>query len=128
MRRTIAAMAMAMALTLGGSGTVLAHDAGYKTESSFGFFSGSPDAFLGDISSSNRACEPKRSVKVFLKTPGRDKLIGADRSDAGGQWIIETPSAASARYYAKVAKRRLPGSSAHNHLCKQYRSSALAFG
>jgi len=126
MRRTI--MALALALTMGGAGTAAAHDASFRTASSFGFFAGSPDAFLGDVSSPSRDCEVDRKVKVFLKKPGRDQLIGADRSDAGGQWLIETANAASAKYYAKIAERKLASTAAHDHVCRQYRSSTLPFG
>lgn len=107
-----------------------AHRAGYSTSSSFGYSSGTttvPDAFLGQVSSSESACVRRRKAVVFRKRRGRDARVGADRTSSTGQWIIEKRRVRPGRYYLKVAKKRLRAGS-HRHTCSAYRSSTLPMG
>ena len=60
-------------------------------------------AFHGSVKSSRSSCTANRTVKLFRKKPGPDKLLGTDTSNAGGKWSIPigkrlTPGS----YYAKA--------------------------
>jgi hypothetical protein len=125
MRRLVVAQLAVAAMLLAGPGTASAHDASFKTETSFGFYNGTPDAFLGEVSSPKAACERGRVVKVFRQRPGPDRLIGAIRSDSYAQWTVERTVPAG-KYYAKVLKKRIAPRS-HRHVCRAYRSSTLPF-
>ena len=127
-RALLLASVLAATTVVGASAATLAsaHTTRFSTATSFGFFSGSPNAILGDISSSNSACEPRRRVKVFRRQRGPDRLIGRARSNSGGQWELERGRFRRARYYAKVVKKNI-GSGRHKHLCRAYRTSALRF-
>lgn len=60
-------------------------------------------AFHGSLKSSKANCTTSRTVKLFRKKPGPDKLLGTDASNANGKWSIPigkrlTPGS----YYAKA--------------------------
>jgi hypothetical protein len=60
-------------------------------------------AFHGKLQSSGSACTSNRTVKLFRKKSGPDKLLGTDRSSAQAKWSIPigkrlTPGS----YYAKA--------------------------
>jgi hypothetical protein len=60
-------------------------------------------AFHGKLKSRRSSCATGRRVKLFRKKPGRDKLLGTDRSNAKGRWSIPIGKLASgAAYYAKA--------------------------
>jgi hypothetical protein len=96
----------------------------FSTSTSFGFFSGTPDAFLGQIGSNNNRCRAGRIVKVFKERGRRDRLIGRDRASSTGLWEIEK-NVGRARYYALVPKKRINGG---RNVCRRYKSSTLLFG
>ena len=99
----------------------------FTTTTSFGFFFGSPDAFLGQVSSNNNAnCRKHRLVKVFRKLSSGQRQVGRDVANATGQWEINLADVPAARYYALVPKKSFgPG---RRHACRAYRSSILNFG
>jgi hypothetical protein len=97
----------------------------FSTSTSFGFYDGSPDAFLGQVASNNPArCRSGRLVKVFRKRSRNDRLVGRDRAGATGQWIVEG-NFASGRYYALVPRKRFGAN--NRHTCRAYRTSVLGF-
>jgi hypothetical protein len=97
----------------------------FSTSSSFGFFSGTPDAFLGEISSNNKPkCRKGRLVKVFRERGRRDTFIGRDRASSTGQWIVEK-TVPSGRYYALIPKKRFGPNGRNN--CRRYKSTTLRF-
>lgn len=98
----------------------------FSTTSSFGFFGGSPDAFLGQVQSNNNRCRAARMVKVFRENGRNDRLMGRDRANATGQWEINIANVPSARYYALIPKKKF-GPNGRN-LCRKYKSSTLSFG
>jgi hypothetical protein len=107
-----------------------AHRASYSTSSSFGYSAGTttvPDAFLGQVSSSEPACVKGRQAVVFRKRRGRDARVGADRTSSTGQWIVEKRRVRRGKYYLKVSVKRLRAGT-HRHTCKAYRSSTLPLG
>jgi hypothetical protein len=69
-------------------------------------------AFHGSLKSSKGACRTNRTVQLFRKKPGADKLLGADKSNAKGEWSIPLGKklTSGSSYYAKTpAKGRCGG-------------------
>lgn len=60
-------------------------------------------AFHGKVKSDKSSCATNRTVKLFRKKPGPDKLLGSDKSDAKAKWSIPIGrKPASGSYYAKA--------------------------
>jgi hypothetical protein len=115
---------LATALAALALGAATAHGASYRSATSFGFFAGSPDAFLGQVSSPHRGCVSGRLVKVYRVVPrGGARVFGTARGSSTGQWKVERADVPRARYYVVVPARR-----AGRHTCREYRSSTLLFG
>jgi hypothetical protein len=78
-------------------------------------------AFHGKLKSRKGACTKRRTVKLFRKRPGPDRLLGVDKSSAKGRWSIpignRLPSGAS--YYAKAPAKGK---------CKPDKSGVLTIG
>ncbi len=98
----------------------------WSTATSFGFYSGSPDAFLGQVASNNDQCRSGRLVKLYRERGSRDRLIGRDRAGSTGQWEIERGTFVLARYYALIPRKKFGPQG--RHTCRQYKSSTLRFG
>ena len=113
-----------MLLALFAFGQARAEARTFSTSSSFGFFSGSPDAFLGQVASNNNRCRAGRVVKVFRERGRRDTLIGRDRASSTGQWIVER-NVPPARYYALIPRKPINGG---RNVCRRYKTSTLPFG
>ena len=60
-------------------------------------------AFNGTVQSS-AACKKDRTVKLYRVKPGPDKLLGTDKTDSKGKWLIPS-KLKSGNYYAKSPKR-----------------------
>lgn len=103
------------------------HARTFSTATSFGFFAGTPDAFLGQVESNNKPnCRRHRLVKVFRTTGGGGRLVGRDRANATGQWEINLANVPAAHYYALVPRKTFGPRG--RHTCRAYRSSTLSFG
>ena len=76
-------------------------------------------AFHGKLKSRRSACATNRTVKLFRKKPGRDKLLGTDKSDAKAKWSIRIRLKSGASYYAKAPAK---GN------CKAAKSKVLSIG
>lgn len=78
-------------------------------------------AFHGTLKSPTRACTHSRSVKLFRKVAGPDKLVGVDKSNSRAEWAVliggKLPHGAS--YYAKA-----PGT----RRCRAAKSKVLSLG
>lgn len=72
-------------------------------------------AFHGKLRSSRNACATNRTVKLYRKKPGPDKLLGTDRSNGKAKWAIPV-GLRSGTYYAKAPAK---GN------CKSARSKSL---
>ena len=60
-------------------------------------------AFHGSLKSSKGSCTTNRTVKLFRKKSGPDKLLGTDTSNASGKWSIPIgKKLTSGSYYAKA--------------------------
>jgi hypothetical protein len=60
-------------------------------------------AFNGKVQSSKAACTKDRKVKLYRVKAGPDKLLGTDRTDDKGKWLIPA-KLKSGDYYAKAPK------------------------
>lgn len=58
-------------------------------------------AFHGKLKSAKSACATGRTVKLYRKKSGADKLLGTDKSNAKAKWSIPT-RLTSGSYYAKA--------------------------
>lgn len=122
---TVAATALGLVALAAPQAQARATPDNYSTSTSFGFYAGSPDAFLGQVASNNNRCRAGRMVKVFRERGRRDQLVGRDRASSTGQWEIEL-NVPAAEYYALVPRKKFgPGG---RNVCRRYKSSTLAFG
>lgn len=63
-------------------------------------------AFHGRLKSSRHACVGQRKVLLYRRRGGQRRLIGADRTDAGGKWLIPAgKKLARGTYVAKAPAR-----------------------
>lgn len=76
-------------------------------------------AFHGKLKSSRGACRANRTVKLFRKKRGPDKLLGTDRTNAKAKWSIRIRLKSGASYYVKAPAK---GS------CKAAKSKVLSIG
>lgn len=78
-------------------------------------------AFHGSLKSKKDACTKGRTVNLYRQKPGRDRLLGTDKSNVNAKWSIpigkKLPSGAS--YYAKAPAK---GN------CKPAKSKVLSIG
>jgi hypothetical protein len=74
-------------------------------------------AFHGRVESENHACEVNRTVKLFKRRDGADKLIGTDDTNGQGRWLVSVDPLKVGRYYARV-KRREEGAAGTTFVCR----------
>jgi hypothetical protein len=72
--------------------------------------------FEGRVSSERDRCERGRSVSVFKKRDGGDRLIGTDETNDDGFYSVPK-AGARGRFYAVVA-REVFGGYGHRHVCE----------
>jgi hypothetical protein len=72
-------------------------------------------AFNGKVQSSKASCTKNRTVKLFKEQAGPDKLLGTDKSNKKGKWLIPA-KLKSGNYYAKAPKRGSCGAAKSNVL------------
>jgi hypothetical protein len=64
--------------------------------------------FHGRVRSTRPECEPDRVVKLWKVTPGPNRLLDKTESDDDGRWKTAGFENAGGRYYATVARARVP--------------------
>lgn len=62
-------------------------------------------AFHGKLSSPRGACLGSRSVKMYRVHAGKKNLLGKDRSEDTGKWMVKAGKLTSGEYFATVAAR-----------------------
>lgn len=62
-------------------------------------------AFHGKLSSPRSACLGSRTVRMYRESGGTKKLLGTDKSEDNGKWMVKAGKLTSGAYYATVAKR-----------------------
>jgi hypothetical protein len=75
-------------------------------------------AFHGHVKSERNACERHRKVKLYKQRHGDDKLLGKDKTNRHGRWVIKLDPLKSGAYYAKV-KRREEGTAGTIYVCRR---------
>jgi len=82
-------------------------------------------AFHGYVHSRHHDfCAPERKVKVFRERPGKDELLGTDKTNEKGFWRVIVDPLASGAYYAKVT-RLATGAAGTIYVCRADRSRVL---
>ena len=81
--------------------------------------------FSGRVHSSRHACEFNRYVKLLMVRSGPDELLGKDRTNRRGQWIVSHPIEPG-RFYAKVVRRK-DRTDGTTFVCRRDRSTVISF-
>ncbi|MGZ8666904.1 MAG: hypothetical protein ACXWZM_07325 [Solirubrobacterales bacterium] len=63
--------------------------------------------FKGTVRSGKAACEGHRDVDLYRKGPGKDLLVGGDRTNSKGKWEIVLDKPGENDYYARVLLREI---------------------
>ena len=120
--RSVAVAAAALcAGTVGGLGTADGHR--FNEAAEVEITSVEPSGAKGTVSSERKACVKNREVTLFRQEGDTGTRIGADTTDAEGNWSVDEPLLAGT-YYAKVAAGRVSNASAakkrkrHRHRCR----------
>jgi hypothetical protein len=92
---------------------VSAHNASFDSSVSIDY---DRPNFEGRVSSERDRCERGRTVQVFKKREGPDRLIGTDETNDNGFYSVNKPGA-QGRFYAVVA-REVFGGYGHTHVCE----------
>ncbi len=87
---------------------------------------GDPDSFSGKVISDSSRCERNRTIEIYRKREGEDKLIGTTETDADGKYELVLDGEAKGGTYYAVATRKVPRHDAnHQHVCKRAESREL---
>src|SRR5262245_55233931 len=62
-------------------------------------------AFGGKVTSSRRFCRVKRLVVVKRVTPGKDPIIGRDRTNGKGRYLVDLPGSVTGTFYAQATRK-----------------------
>ncbi len=82
-------------------------------------------AFHGRVHADRRPCVKDRVVKLFRVRRHRpDKLLGRDRTNRHGRWVVRVKRLHSGAYRAKLKARR-DGTAGTVYVCKRARSSVV---
>jgi hypothetical protein len=98
-----------------------AHTAGFNSHVTTGFQRGhqqANDTFSGTVISGKPLCEQHRRVAVQRSVDGPDPLVGADFTNANGQWAVQVHDAPAGTYYARATRKVLVRSPGHLHVCR----------
>lgn len=73
--------------------------------------------FKGDVSSSKARCmKDRRVVLKRRESDGSVTVVGEDRTDSQGRWLIQ-PTSAQGTYFARATKKVLRKGPKHRHTC-----------
>ena len=86
--------------------------------------------FHGKVRSGRLRCERHRSVELYEKVPGKDKLIKTDQTGSRGRWWIgDFPNPPKPGvYYAKVLKKKYTAKKGTTVICRSAKSRKLQAG
>jgi hypothetical protein len=82
--------------------------------------------FEGQVSSERDRCERGRTVHVFKKRGGSDRLIGTDETNDNGFYSVNKPGA-QGRFYATVERFEFGGYN-NRHVCLGDTSGTIRVG
>jgi hypothetical protein len=85
--------------------------------------------FHGKVLSTNHRCEVDRKVKLVLRKPGTNRVVGVTFTDENGKWAITDPDQGGIHpnkaYRAAVARKVLRNDAGHRHVCRADRSKTV---
>ncbi len=77
--------------------------------------------FRGKVTSEKRTCERKRTVYVYRKQEGEDKLIGIDVTDSNGKYVVDFNLVVINTAHYAIAKPKETSKA----ICKESKSKPL---
>jgi hypothetical protein len=113
-------LAATLSLVLGPLGTI-AHARSYRATLTIDHDQES-DGFVGNLDTSG-VCERGRLVSVYEVRSGADRIVGRDRTDRQGDYVVENARGLTGRFYARV-RVSLRGDEGQ-HLCRGDRSETI---
>lgn len=81
-------------------------------------------AFVGKVKSPRKFCFRNRLVVLKRDTPGKDPIIGRDRTNRRGRYRIELPGPVTGAFYAR-ATRKLNIVSGNGVVCRPVESVTI---
>jgi hypothetical protein len=80
--------------------------------------------FAGKVKSQRRFCRRNRLVVLKRRRPGRDPIIGRDRTNRRGRYRIDLPNPVTGDFYAR-ATRKLNIVSGNGVVCRPIETSVI---
>ena len=115
------AIALALAVSLALTPVAGGHVAKFKTKVTIRNVDNVE--YRGKVSSRKRPCIRRRAISLYRNEPR--EVIGTDKSDRKGRWLVELLIPGD-DYYARAA-RRVITRSGHRHVCRAGRSPDSAY-
>jgi hypothetical protein len=112
-----------VSLTLGPVLTAQGHTHTYSASISIRY-KASGNKFLGHLGT-GPPCRKGRVVSVFLVQPGADRLLGKDRTDSDGDYVVKNSAGLTGGFYAKTPREVRGDGYQHQHTCKKARSATI---
>jgi hypothetical protein len=121
-RRAVASLALGGAVAVAAIAPAGAQDMPVTTKLKL---RNSAPAFHGKVKASSDVCVAGRKVRLFKVRKGEDKLLGKDRANGKGRWVIPKDPK-SGVYYAKVKEIEAGGEESPLVLCLKAKSNKVA--
>jgi hypothetical protein len=109
---------------LGGTMTAIALADVKKVGGSISINTAGSSAFAGKVKSKRRFCFRNRLVVVKRDTPGKDPIIGRDRTNRRGRYRVELPGPVTGAFYAR-ATRKIKIVSGNGIVCRPLQTSVI---
>jgi hypothetical protein len=109
---------------LGGAMTAIALADVKKVGGSISINTAGSSAFAGKVKSKRRFCFRNRLVVVKRDTPGKDPIIGRDRTNRRGRYRVELPGPVTGAFYAR-ATRKIKIVSGNGIVCRPLQTSVI---
>lgn len=120
--RKVSICALAVAL-VAGTATVALADV-KKVGGHISVNTGATGVFKGKVKSSRRFCFRNRLVVLKRKKPGKDPIIGRDRTNRKGRYRIDLGNPVTGAFYAR-ATRKIRIVSGNGIVCRPIQSSVI---
>jgi hypothetical protein len=120
--RTVASLALGSAVAVAAIVPASAQDMPVETTLKL---RNSAPAFHGKVKADSDVCVAGRKVRLFKVRKGEDKLLGKDRANGKGRWVIPKEPK-SGVFYAKVKEVQAGGEESPVVLCLKAKSNKVA--
>jgi len=81
-------------------------------------------AFAGKVKSKRKFCRANRLVVLKRRKPGKDPIIGRDRTNGKGRYRVEMPGPVTGAFYAR-ATRKIKIVSGNGIVCRPIQTSVI---